>query len=913
MNVLVIVDVQNCFMYNSDENKPSINLNVAEEQVSNEIISELEILAKKSDVVVFSRDFHPLNHISIEGSEGRSFSPPNVWPAHCRNRRIKCKSRLQETTVDVEQQQSAKNHIVNTETGELFEYGTDQWNANKSKPNFIYVIGTDLSHAFFKNKLFKDPVKRLVVANKTGRYKIGLTTTRMEYVDDNYKLLTIDPAQQGTPDTSNAPLTTVDGKKYIALTKGERCNDEAFSAFNYHINYDPANAAKPEAVPIPPTDKSKSTGLWEWILLNNKKENTEITITVCGLVGNVCVMHSLLQGIALWNNLYSKDLANADIKVKFVYSLCGTRFAAVLPPTEVKPVIGDDFRSEIVDWFNLNKPSGLWKITVKKLVDAAGCVPEHAINNFEILNYDGAPKFIGAFSPTVAEYSAEILKLNNGFATKLQTTGGFSLPANITKTELKYLKVENIYRRLGVLATDNLVAVSECVKNESDPKSVVTAVLRESKSTIFGCENDTGFIMHPTTTQEDSNFTVDEQIVQKNTTPAENGTTRVLTIKIPESREIKIASIHLPGDGPGPKSKLISAFLTENLKHIRDTGVQVICGDTNITDNKVMPNEKQTRLDEIANYFYGFFGNAPCLILSSNVPVIKHRRGFILRNQQLKKSVPESETSAESDGTIIAIKLGPSITADAIIPAIESIDLNCVAKLGPDSPPETIKSQSKSDSVAALNFKTAIERCIDPADGHPMEPIWLDHSLLHIKMQTLGTLLGITIPPKFPRNLIVANMGSIVNAGGKNWNTTYIPNQLEINKTDRAIYEIIRSNQGTATPETLLPEYADITGSTMIKSDSGPKLGVDEITINVSDDITTNITAELTKLQQMLNSSVTQGTQGGGGRRRLRFTARPRHKSKSKSKSKSKFKAKSRKIRKNRKMSRSIKPKSRKS
>ena len=513
---------------------------------------------------------------------------------------------------------------------------------------------------------------------------------------------------------------------------------------------------------------------------------------------------------------------------------------------------------------------------------------------------------------TVGAYSAEILKLNDEFATKLQTTGGFSLPANITETELKYLKVENIYRRLGVLATDNLVAVSECVKNESDPKSVVTAVLRsESGSTILGCENDTRFIMHPTTTttttQEDSNFTVDEQpIVQKNTNPAENGTTRVLTIKMPESREIKIASIHLPGDGPGPKSKRISAFLTENLGHLRDTGVQVICGDTNITDNKVMPDEKQTRLDEIANYFYGFFGNAPCLILSSNVPVIKHRRGFILRNQQLKKSVPESETSAESDGTIIAIKLGPSIiTADAIRPAIESIDLNCVAKLGPDSHPETIKSQSKSDSVAALNFKTAIEGCIDPADGHPMEQIWLDHSLLHIKMQTLGTLLGITIPPKFPRNLIVANMGSIVNAGGKNWNTTYIPNQLEINKTDRAIYEIIRS----ATPETPLPEYADITGSAMIKSDSGPKpLGVDEITINVSDDITTNIKAELTKLQ----SSVTQDG-GGGGRRRLRFTARPRHKYKSKSKSKFKAKAKSRKIRKTRKMSRSIKPKSRKS
>ena len=513
-------------------------------------------------------------------------------------------------------------------------------------------------------------------------------------------------------------------------------------------------------------------------------------------------------------------------------------------------------------------------------------------------------------STTVGAYSAEILKLNDGFATKLQSTGGFSLPVNITEIELTYLTVENIYRRLGVLATDNLVAVSECVKNESDPTSVVTTVLGKSGSTILGCENDTGFIMHPTTTQEDStsNFTVDlQQIVKTNTNPAENGTTRVLTIKMPESREIKIASIHLLGDGPG-KSKSISTFLTENLGHLLDFGVQVVCGDTNITDNKVMPDEKQSRLDEIANYFYVFFGNSPCLILSSKVPVIKHRRGFILRNQQLKKSVPESETSAEPDGTIIAIKLVPRITADAIGIAIKDIDLNCVAKLHPDSRPETIKTQSPSSlsPVAALNFKTDIEGCIALSDGHPMEPIWLDHSLLHIKMQTLGTLLGITnIPLNFPRNLIVANMGSIVNAGSKNWNTTYIPHQLEINETDKAIYDIIRANQGT-TPEARLPEYANITGSAMIKpiSTSEPKpLGVDQFTITVSEGITNQIKAELTKLQSVL----TQGV--GGGRRRLRFTARHTHKYKSKSKSKSK----SRKIRKIRKMSRTRRLRCRKS
>lgn len=488
---------------------------------------------------------------------------------------------------------------------------------------------------------------------------------------------------------------------------------------------------------------------------------------------------------------------------------------------------------------------------------------------------------------SLLEYSTKhILPLLDGFATTLQTTGGFSLPAGIDETRLEYLKVENIYKRLGKMATNNLVAVSECVKNTDDSGVVTPKNLDEAA--ILGCEKDTGFIIKMTDAADvSSSFKVGEETT--------NSATRVLTIDISESSGIKIASIHLPGDGPN-KQKSISDFLNDNLKHIRGAGVQVVCGDTNITDNKVMPEEKDIRMLEIAKYFYVFFGS-PCLILSSNVPVIKHRRGFILRNQQLKKSVPESETSSESDGTIIAIKLGSGITREAIEAEIADIDMNCVAKLGGDSDPTILKSQSISPPVEALNFTTNIDGCIDDAgDGHPMEPIWLDHSLLYIKMQTLVKLLGITIPDTFllPRNLIVANMGSIVNAGGKNWNTTYIPKQAEINKTDKAIYEIIKEEN----PASGLPNYEDIHGSGM-----GGQ--TDEIIINVLP--TVKITEELTKLKDILVPK------GGGGSGR-RFNARRKHthkcnckcNCKSKSKSKCKSKSKSRKSSKSRRGIRKI-------
>jgi len=474
---------------------------------------------------------------------------------------------------------------------------------------------------------------------------------------------------------------------------------------------------------------------------------------------------------------------------------------------------------------------------------------------------------------SLLDYTKKILDkaILDGFATTLQTTGGFSLPTDIDETHLEYLKVENIYKRLGKMATNNLVAVSECVKSgEFDVSSHL------DRATILGCENDTGFIIKNT---DVSSFKVGE---------ATNSATRVLTIEIPESSEIKIASIHLPGDGPN-KQKPISEFLEDNLNHLRSEAVQVVCGDTNITDNKVKPEEKDKRMFEIANYFYGFFGS-PCLILSSNVPVIKHRRGFILRNQQLKKSVPESETSSESDGTIIAIKLGSGITGKSIQDEIAGIDMTCVAKLG-DSDPTILKSQSQSPiPVEALNFTTNIDECInDAGDGHPMEPIWLDHSLLYIKMQTLVELLGTTIPDTFPlpRNLIVANMGSIVNSGNKNWNTTYIPKQADINETDRAIYEIIKK----ANSESELPEYENIHGSGM-----GGKTDKSIIT-NLP---TVGITEKLTTLRDIL---VSKGLGGGSGRR---FHARRKHTHTSKCKCKCKSKSKSRKSSKSRRGIRKI-------
>ena len=393
MNVLVVIDVQNCFMFHSEgETGGGTSLNVSEESTSEDIVKELDSLVDDKTHVVFSRDFHPVNHISLEGYEGRKASiEKGIWPKHCRNKTLQCKSRASDT-VSQSDQPVIPNKIVDTTTGQIVN------GEQVDNTKYLEVVGTDLSYMFYRSDKFREPVKQLVLGNREGKNKIGLDDTTSELVG----------ATIGTIDKSDEERKIIQGesldynrKKYISLTKGERCDKEAYSAFNYHIeyfpseNYDPENTRKEDNIPL---TKENSTGLWEWILQNKPADTDKITITVCGLVGNVCVMHSLLQGIALWNNVYSVE--NPSVKVKFIYSLQGTRFAKDVPSG--MPVKPESFDDPLVGWFNspLNLPKELGPIRVEN--GDSGVRPSEKVTSFEVLDYDGNVIKIGTFAPAAA-------------------------------------------------------------------------------------------------------------------------------------------------------------------------------------------------------------------------------------------------------------------------------------------------------------------------------------------------------------------------------------------------------------------------------------------------------------------------------------------------------------------------------
>lgn len=344
--VVVVVDVQNCFMYTSDDqNAHFLNLGFKSD-TSNESkaiakeISDLINYRVNPNAVVFTRDFHPVNHISFE-DEGRSIEmqPGTIWPKHCRNRAVACKPRLNGANeipesakpanpIKLEQLSTHPYNLNLTTIEDNLKYAVSGDDSVKAV-NDILCYGTDISYYFFETDLAV-PVYKLNKGNKDGRYKIGLASTKIE----NGNLRITNSNDEDKIVSGNE--FTHKGRKYISLTKGEKCNQESYSAFNYHIEYTAENPSNPVKGSLPP-EKKHSTGLWEWILAN-KGNATNIEITVCGLVGNVCVLFSVVQGMAMWDLVYqSSNRKNREINVTFNYSFMGNRFTSALPPSNTKP------------------------------------------------------------------------------------------------------------------------------------------------------------------------------------------------------------------------------------------------------------------------------------------------------------------------------------------------------------------------------------------------------------------------------------------------------------------------------------------------------------------------------------------------------------------------------------------------
>jgi len=413
--VLVVVDIQNCFIQGGSLGSEKIE----DFKKFIDLVKEVDDKISKGnyDLVVFSKDIHPLNHSSLSDNTSPQYG---VFTYHCRNTRKNCKDTENSTTymssaaknilrdnLCVGKEKSIKDHFYDKKnvydgiTGNDYNFYNPNLertfrrvltnDASKTKKEIkkevknemddkkydidyekiktlenllrehinnpeldddskeylrgllknkkykgLKVQGLDLNYLFYGTSL-----KEIIYALNTNRdSEIGITQEEhiekpyyndTAYNVDELKYITRNAsARTRTRTRTSANASANTNTKFISIAKGQYCDYESYSAFNYHtkIEKDKTNSIIYDVFgkydsslnklnPLP-AEKRYSTGLFEYILKSFNEQDggkTNINIDVCGLVTNICVVNTVHQGIAMWEQVYKGE--NAGITCKF--------------------------------------------------------------------------------------------------------------------------------------------------------------------------------------------------------------------------------------------------------------------------------------------------------------------------------------------------------------------------------------------------------------------------------------------------------------------------------------------------------------------------------------------------------------------------------------------------------------------
>jgi nicotinamidase-related amidase len=193
----------------------------------------------------------------------------------------------------------------------------------------LKVQGLDLNYLFYGTSL-----KDIIYALNTKETNSEIGITQEEHIDEpNYNdtAYNVDNLAYKTRNANAANAANAANTRFISIAKGQYCDYESYSAFNYHtkIEKDETNSiiydvfgkydsSLNKLEPLP-AEKRYSTGLFEYILKSFNEEQsgskTNINIDVCGLVTNICVVNTVHQGIAMWEKVYKEE--NKGITCKF--------------------------------------------------------------------------------------------------------------------------------------------------------------------------------------------------------------------------------------------------------------------------------------------------------------------------------------------------------------------------------------------------------------------------------------------------------------------------------------------------------------------------------------------------------------------------------------------------------------------
>lgn len=385
LKTLVVVDVQNCFITGGSygghiqNNMNSTKIAEFKENIYFSLMQteDIESLIDVNDSIIFTRDFHPQNHSSIAVKNKVKLNYSSTHPSHCLNLNSSCarnanisanlKKKENQTYITIEDYfEKHQNKLPDEIEFDMNEIPEEIKNKK--------IIGTNISFLNYFTK-YGDCILQLVESNTP----IGIPSDIDKLQDPNYSII-----------LPTYPLRC-ENKNFIQLVKGQLCNYESYSAFNYHLklnlssnkvnglaqyvserivqDYDDRNNLK-----------NLSTGLFEYILSTDKKN---IEITVCGLVAEICVINTVIQGLIMWNRFYKNQQEYKNKKVIFNYSLKGTLFTG----------------AGLGGFEAVKKPeiNGLIKNMIELLGDKDMCFPKYRkYIHFNLLNYEAVN--IGSFN-----------------------------------------------------------------------------------------------------------------------------------------------------------------------------------------------------------------------------------------------------------------------------------------------------------------------------------------------------------------------------------------------------------------------------------------------------------------------------------------------------------------------------------
>ena len=438
--------------------------------------------------------------------------------------------------------------------------------------------------------------------------------------------------------------------------------------------------------------------------------------------------------------------------------------------------------------------------------------------------YDGIP-LVNLIGHLTDAYKDSILL-------KCQPVGGFE----VDYEEINVGKNGNpskIYERMGKIATENFIAVTELgeIKGEYSEERVMMDGLNKK------IEKNTYSILGKVGNKFDDNAFIiknegntNNELLFNNETNTLNKTNTELAgssfsnLKFISANGINILNVHLPSDGPKLNSifDFLKAFLPSQ-EELHQKIPDLIVGDTNITClkcNKILKPKEGTNNKAPAADTYKIYDTDPktdegiedrltnrnaimqemisaissiykkegstWALLMSTTRVNKRRNGGILTNQQANKKMVGSN---EPDGTAIFIKVTGTLD-DEFLNNSSNFGHNWIlcydGKFYPNPQP---KVQTKDDAVNFLHFDTDVDNCLDETSGFLKDTLFIDHTPVQISFNAIQKMNPTLTSTPAWKNVVVLNAGAITcSSSNKNWKLNLIPCMDKIKKIDETLF-----------------------------------------------------------------------------------------------------------------------------